>query len=284
MEIRQLVYFLDLCKTMSFTRTAENCYLSQSNVSKQVTRLEKELGVLLFQRHSQGIKLTQAGQRLVPHAMTIVEEHQSLLQDLQPHALTIGVLPVLAAYGLGKLFSRFRLENPTLRLSIFEDSRMALKQALMNGDIELCFLRLTHATEIAKVYPLMTDELVLVVCQAQAISSSDVISLSLYAQSDFILLSPSTGLHESCLQCCRQAKFEPKVIYCGASASAIGQLVAQGVGVAMMLSQIAHSLKEPSLHIYRFEETVRFPIVLAAREDRSLSPEGQAFWNFITKS
>ena len=72
MDFRQLRYFLAVSEELSFSRAAGRCFISQSAISHQVTRLEKELGTALFERSTRVVRITPAGSRLVPIAQQVL--------------------------------------------------------------------------------------------------------------------------------------------------------------------------------------------------------------------
>lgn len=72
MDFRQLRYFLAVSEELSFSRAAERCFISQSAISHQITRLEKELGTSLFERSTRVVRITPAGSRLVPIAQQVL--------------------------------------------------------------------------------------------------------------------------------------------------------------------------------------------------------------------
>ena len=68
MEIRQVEYFLSIVKTGSFSEAADEHFISQSSLSKNIIALEKELGVSLFDRSKRKVFLTDAGEVFLEHA------------------------------------------------------------------------------------------------------------------------------------------------------------------------------------------------------------------------
>lgn len=61
MNIKQLEYFVDLSQTLNFTKTAQNFYISQTAITKQIQCLEKDLGIPLFKRSKKSVELTNEG-------------------------------------------------------------------------------------------------------------------------------------------------------------------------------------------------------------------------------
>ncbi len=73
MELRQLAYFMAVAEERNFTRAAERIPIAQPAISQQIRRLEAELGEHLFVRNRRGIRLTPAGEALLPHARTMLQ-------------------------------------------------------------------------------------------------------------------------------------------------------------------------------------------------------------------
>ncbi len=72
MEIRNLITFVRIAEIQNFSKTAEQLGYSQSAVTMQIKQLESELHTQLFERIGKQIKLTQAGERLLPYALEII--------------------------------------------------------------------------------------------------------------------------------------------------------------------------------------------------------------------
>jgi DNA-binding transcriptional LysR family regulator len=81
LEIKQLEYFVATADHGSLNKAAEYLYTSQPNVSKVIANLEKELGVLLFERNSRGIKITEQGNLLYSYALTILK-NANIIRDM----------------------------------------------------------------------------------------------------------------------------------------------------------------------------------------------------------
>lgn len=81
-QIDTLRYFVEVAHTGSFYGASKRIYVSQQGLNKAVTSLETELGATLFERGKRGVRLTAAGESLLPHAQRIVEERDSALDDL----------------------------------------------------------------------------------------------------------------------------------------------------------------------------------------------------------
>src|SRR5580765_6285658 len=82
MDVRQLEYFLAVADELNFTRAAARCHVAQSALSYQIARLERQSGVLLFERTSRSVRLAPAAMLLLPRARRIVNEIDSARSEL----------------------------------------------------------------------------------------------------------------------------------------------------------------------------------------------------------
>src|ERR1700680_786877 len=124
MELRHLRYFVPIAEERSFTRAAERLWVAQPGLSTQMRRLEAELGVQLFQRHTRGVDLTHAGELFLERArlaMAAAETAAATGRDLE--AGVIGSVRLGVADGADwhltpRLLQRFSRERPGVELTV----------------------------------------------------------------------------------------------------------------------------------------------------------------------
>ena len=87
MELRQLEYFIAVASEMNFSRAAQRVHVVQSALSTSVSKLEKELGVELFDRSRQQIKMTPAGELFREHARRVIHTARTRPDERWPDAL-----------------------------------------------------------------------------------------------------------------------------------------------------------------------------------------------------
>jgi DNA-binding transcriptional LysR family regulator len=83
METRQVQYFISIVEAGSFSAAADELYISQSLLSKQIMALEKELGVTLFDRSKRKISLTDAGEAFLKHARKLNSAYKNMSVELR---------------------------------------------------------------------------------------------------------------------------------------------------------------------------------------------------------
>lgn len=96
MDLTQIAYFLAIVDAGSFTAAAEELYISQSSLSKQIRALEKELNADLFDRGRRQIELTPWGKAILPHARHLHEAHEAMLVTLAEAKGTVPTFAVAA--------------------------------------------------------------------------------------------------------------------------------------------------------------------------------------------
>ena len=107
MDIQQLKYYRELCRVKNFTEAGFVCSLSQSALSKQIRRLEKELNVTLIRRNTRKFELTEEGGIFLEYAGQALERYEKMLEDIHSKKeIHIGSMTVLSPSGSGRAYSR----------------------------------------------------------------------------------------------------------------------------------------------------------------------------------
>lgn len=131
MDSELLKTFLEVSRTRHFGRAAEALYLTQSAVSFRIRQLETQLGVNLFTRHRNNIRLTPAGERLLPYAENLMSTWQiakkEVTRSLQHNLLSIGATASLWEAWLGSWLQTLYAQRPTLQL----EARIAQRHTLI---------------------------------------------------------------------------------------------------------------------------------------------------------
>lgn len=147
MELRQLRFVVTLAETLSFRRTAELEHITQSTISEQVARLEREVGARLFDRGPHGVRITEAGRLVVERAHAILNDFATTAEEAREIAsgasgrLTIGIF----AEGLAELtplvIRAFRSSSPRVELTFTELTIENHAQAVRDGDVDVAVVR-----------------------------------------------------------------------------------------------------------------------------------------------
>jgi DNA-binding transcriptional LysR family regulator len=169
MELRHLRYFIAIAEERSFTGAAERLWVAQPGLSTQMRRLEAELGVQLFERHSRGIDLTQAGELFLERARVAVSAADMALatgRDLE--AGVIGSLRLGLAAGArwplaAELLLRFGRERPGVELTVVEAYGGTLWHDLRAGRLDALVAPTGHGSADLRTLELGYEDWVVLV-------------------------------------------------------------------------------------------------------------------------
>jgi DNA-binding transcriptional LysR family regulator len=193
LDIYALQVFLEAARAQSFTRAAETLAITQPAVSHQIKTLEDYLQTELFERTGRSIKLTKAGQTLVPLArqavemVTSVEEHMHTVDGEVTGDLVIGCSEPSAHYLLPYLLSRFKRIYPNVDMIVPVVSQEILLEKLASGSYDLGIAGTRNLSGYyLDSFPLYEDRLVLVASSAHPWTQRESIQIDELAEESFI--------------------------------------------------------------------------------------------------
>src|SRR5262249_45337596 len=152
MELRHLRYFLAIAEERSITRAAERLWIAQPGLSTQMRRLESELGVQLFERHSRGIDLTQAGELFLERARIAIAAADipaATRRDLEARgarSVALGIAGGPGCPAMSDFLQRFSRERPHVELSVLQGYGAALWRDLRDGRLDALLTPAGNAT------------------------------------------------------------------------------------------------------------------------------------------
>jgi DNA-binding transcriptional LysR family regulator len=142
MELRHLRYFVAIAEERSFTRASERLWVAQPGLSTQIRRLESELGVRLFERHSRGVDLTDAGELFLERARTALaaaDAARATGHDLEEGlvgSVRLGIITGAGWPGTSALVGRFGAVRPAVELTVIESYAGTLLRDLRDGRLD----------------------------------------------------------------------------------------------------------------------------------------------------
>ena len=170
MEIRQLEAFVAVVETGSFTAAAERVNLTQSTVSQQIKALEEELGEAVFVRGHRQAKLTEAGERLLPHARVVLDTLDGIAAEFSIRGkvptgrLRLGASSMATSYLLPQVYEGFVRSNPGVQLLVRNTPTTdETVRQVVSGEIDVGFIAVPVVNQTLEAEPIATDEIILVV-------------------------------------------------------------------------------------------------------------------------
>lgn len=145
LTLRQIKIFLCATKHLNFTRAAEELHVTAPAVSLQIKEMEKDMGVILFDRDGRKVELTAAGEYFIVYARRVLwtlndaNTMMDRFRGTQAGALKIGLVST-AQYFLPKMLAQFKADHPNVQLKIEVRNRLQLIELLREGDIDIAIM------------------------------------------------------------------------------------------------------------------------------------------------
>lgn len=169
METRQLITFLAVIETGTFTRAAEKLGYAQSSITAQIQALEAELAAPLFDRLGKKLLLTEAGSQLFPYAQEMIALHnagkQAILSGNQQvnSPIAIGAPESLAAFRLPAVIREFKTHYPELKIILKPGVCWEMLGSIRSGELDLAFVLQPNVTDEDMVsLPLVEERMALI--------------------------------------------------------------------------------------------------------------------------
>ena len=249
MEIIHLKYFLEVARHKSFSKAATAAHVSQSVISKLVKDLERELGMVLFNRNSKQVNLTEAGTVFLAEADQVVTLFNNLTVNFETKCkiprgkVSIG-LPLMAeAITFAQLLGNFREKYPEIDTELYEYGSKKIELAIHDGLLDIGIIcRSPGNPEIYDSFTFSDEPLRVVVHPEHPLASAQTVALADLAQESFILSSSDFSLHDEIIKRCKQVGFSPKIVLETSQRELMVETVAVNLGIALIPKNVCDGL------------------------------------------
>jgi len=246
MEFRQLRYFTVLAEELSFTRAARRLHVSQPPLSFQMARLEAELGARLFDRTNRSVVLSTAGRAFLPHAQAVLarlEEARSQVALVAKGLQGRVQVGLAGSHFLGpfpQFIQQFRQQRPEVEVVLHEMKPSEHLQALRDGRLDFSVSRNPLSDSHISARLLWRDPVVAVFPPGHRLAGSGQIELAALRDEDFVFLRlDSSPFAARLFNACVQSGFAPRIVQQVVEIPAVLNLVAAGLGVALVPASLA---------------------------------------------
>src|SRR5580658_2772233 len=247
-ELRHLRYFLAVADTLHFSKAALRLGIAQQPLSQQIKRLEQLLGHRLFDRTTRGVRLTLAGQLLAERARSTVEKIQDDLAQVrrlgrgEEGTKTVGFSGSVMFTDLPVAIERYRRQYPKVELRLRELATSAQIAALLEGTLDLAFLRDGDPTDGIQMSTLMEERYVAVLPQAHVLARKSSLRIRDLSHEPFVLFARRMGplAFDRTIACCERSGFRPNIVQDAPQWPTLVRLVAAGLGVSLAPACVAN--------------------------------------------
>jgi LysR family transcriptional regulator, nitrogen assimilation regulatory protein len=168
MELRSLFYFVRIAELGSITRAAAHLQIAQPALTRHIQRLEDELDAVLFTRANRGVRVTEAGQKLLDNAQRILRDVERAGDEIRAHKahpsgkIILGVTPPLCPVVVPELFARMRQHYPLIELKVVHAGTLRLEEFIVAGLVDLALMAEISRSRLIARTRLAEEEMVLV--------------------------------------------------------------------------------------------------------------------------
>ena len=309
--LKEMEYVYAVYQERSFSKAARKLYLSQPALSAAVRKAEAEIHTPIFDRSTNPIRLTPAGEFYIHAAERILavrremEAYFDALAGECQGSVRIGAASFFCAHVLPNVVEEFRRQHPGVQVSLLEANARDLKQCLQTGVIDLSLdvepadprlfqSKVWYEETILLAVPggiSLNRELEGVRLTAGQVrdgvhlrEDTPAVDLSRFSQEPFLLLKSGNDLRQRAVCLCRNAGFVPRIGMELDQMLTAYYVARNGKGCTFLRDGMARFIEEDGrLFFYKLEDQeARRAVLLSWRREGELSPPAQAFLRFLT--
>lgn len=274
MQLEPLRYFVAAAEELSFSRAAERSHVTQPALSRSIARLERELGVALFERRKQRVHLSPAGRALLPRARRILCDVETTVQQLREEfagaarVLRLGFLAPFLDDLVAPAVRALRRRAPRVKVALFELAPRAQLERLLAGELDAALVGNLDEAERARVrvQRLVRHPLAAVLPVEHPLAGKKSLGLGELSEEPFLSLSESAfpGRRAALARWTAEAGFEPDLAGELDSLPLLLAAVAAGEGVAL-LPRHAEKLPHAGARFVRLAPAPETELLLVTR-------------------
>ena len=240
MTLTDLRYIVALARERHFGRAAEKCFVAQPTLSVAVKKLEDELGVILFERSPQEVRVTEIGQRVVAQAEKVLAE-SALVQEIAAAGkdplkgpLRLGVIYTIGPWLLPRLVPLLKARAPAMPLLIEENFTHRLVEKLKAAELDLIVIALPLAEPGLVAQPVYDESFRTLVPAGHPWVKHKAIDPRMLLKEPLLMLGSGNCFRDQVLDLCATVGQGNPLLMEGSSLETIRHMVASGVGVTVM--------------------------------------------------
>ncbi len=281
-----LLKYLAFVKTVergSFTRAAQELDYAQSSVSKMVADLESEWGMTLLERSKNGVRLTSAGEQIMPFLRKVLNDHQELagqifrMNGIETGVVRIGTFASVAINWLPNIFAALQKDYPGIEYEMLLGDYDEVEQWIKDGRVDCGFLRLPTLPQFDTIM-LKEDEYKLVLPSGHPLAEKETVAIEELNGLPFLLLEHGGKTEVSDLL--ERSHVQPDVRFTTWEDFAIMAMVERGMGVSILPDMILRRIPY-QLEIRPLQKPYYRSIGLAVKNRSHITPAVKKFIDYL---
>jgi DNA-binding transcriptional LysR family regulator len=286
MDVRQLEYFVAVAEELNFTRAAARCHVVQSALSYQISRLERETRVTLFERTSRSVRLAPAGELLLPRARRVLAELDLAGAELAEFAgvltgrLRLGMIGSAsdAAPMVESALVTFHQRHPAVEITIQDSGSSNMADLVRGGVLDVAFVGLfADQVPVDVVHTVLAVEpLVVVLHRSHTLAGAGTADLAELAElTPFVEMRAESGLRRQVDATFERAGLSRRIAFELSTSDAVVRYVALGFGAAIV--PLSSAARTDVAVLALADPLARHPVSLIHRQPAPSAPSARAF-------
>ena len=214
MTIQQLEYIIAVDKYRHFGHAAESCFVTQPTLSAQVSKLERELDVILFDRSKMPVIPTEIGTQIIDQAKRVVSESKGIMELVSQlkgdisGVIKLGIIPTLAPYLLHRFIKSFLEKYPHVKLQVEETVTEEIVRKLKNDELDLGIVATPLEEPGIVEKPMFYEKFLAYLSEYHPLLQKSKVSGKDLESDDMWMLQQGHCFRDQVLNLCNQSKFQ----------------------------------------------------------------------------
>ena len=243
MTLTELRYIVTLAREQHFGHAAERCFVSQPTLSIAVKKLEEELGIALFERSKNAVRVTPIGEKVVRQAQKVLEQAEAIKdlskqgKDQLASPLRVGAIYTIGPYLFPKLIPEVQRIASQMPLYIEENFTETLRVKIRNGELDAIILALPFNEPDVLTRALYEENFSLITPKGHPLSKQSSVDSQQLNDLNLLLLGEGHCFRDQVLEACpslNQSFHEKHRVTEGSSLETIRMMVASGLGTSVL--------------------------------------------------
>lgn len=290
LELKELEHFIAVVDYGGFSRAASNIYVSQPTLSKSIKKLETDLRVVLFERSTRKLVLTDAGQLVYQQATKILNATQELttslddLLNIPSGKITIGIPPLIGTLFFPIIAQKFGSLYPEISLQLVEHGAKRIEYLVEDGQVDLAIIVLPVNEKKFTVAPFIKEEFMFFAHPEHRLAQNTIIELPELKNEQFILFNREFSLHNLIIeQCEKMGGFYPEIAYESSQWDLISELVSAKLGITLFPKSIYSKMDNHAIKMIPIQSPPIWELGIITKKDRYLSFAVKTLLRFLDK-
>jgi len=289
LNIKDLSYFLQICKKQSIRKASKTIFITPQGLSKSIKNLEDELQIQLFYRTTHGIVLTEFGEAIKIYAELILHDVECMHNEITKLKNDIcGEISIACAYGVNSALSpeyllEYKKSNPNVILNIAEYPDLLVEKAVLADKAVLGFTIGPVNTDTFDAVLIQKHKLKILINTKNPLSKKNKIAFGDLKNEKFILVNKDFKTYHNVLSKCNEATFIPNICLEVSEISIAHKYCKLNYGISVTVDYVAQDLQFNEVIALPFEdETCNWEIYMITKNNSHLTTATKTFINHIT--